>query len=104
MIDLEAEKNKKVTALLIGAPGVDLGELKGLVDTLGLETLRAVSLTRREITPAYGMGKGKAEELSALAEEIGADVIIFDFELDPRKQRNWEKLAKRPVFDRHEVI
>lgn len=104
MIDLEAEKNKKVTALLIGAPGVDLGELKGLVDTLGLESLRAVSLTRREITPAYGMGKGKAEELSALAEEIGADVIIFDFELDPRKQRNWEKLAKRPVFDRHEVI
>ncbi len=104
MIDLEAEKNKKVTALLIGEPGVDLGELKGLVDTLGLETVRAVSLTRREITPAYGMGKGKAEELSALAEELSADVIIFDFEIDPRKQRNWEKLSKRPVFDRQEVI
>ena len=104
MIDLEAEEKKKVTALLIGDPGKDLSELKGLVDTLGLETVRKVSLTRREMTPAYGMGKGKAEELCALAEELGADVIIFDFEIDPRKQRNWEKLANRPVFDRQEVI
>lgn len=104
MINLEEEQTKKITALLIGEPGNDLSELKGLVDTLGMETVRKVTLTRLEITPVYGMGKGKAEELSALAEEIGADVIIFDFELDPRKQRNWEKLAKRPAFDRQEVI
>src|SRR5574344_909191 len=50
------------------------------------------------------MGSGKAEELSALAGEINADVIIFDWELEPTKQRNWEKLSSRPVFDRHEVI
>lgn len=104
MIYLQEEESRKTTALLIGAPGDDLSELKGLVDTLGMETLRAVTLTRMEITPAYGMGKGKAEELSALAEEIGADVIIFDFDLDPRKQRNWEKLSKKPSFDRQEVI
>ena len=42
MIDLEAEEKKKVTALLIGDPGKDLSELKGLVDTLGLGTVRKI--------------------------------------------------------------
>lgn len=104
MINLEEEEKKKTTALLIGRPNEDLSELKGLVDTLGMEAVRLVNLTRIEITPAYGMGKGKAEELSALADEIGADVIIFDWILEPRKQRNWEKLSKKPCFDRQEVI
>lgn len=104
MINLEEEQARRPTALLVGAPGVDLRELRGLVDTLGMEAVRLESLARLEPSPAYGMGSGKAEELSALAEEVGADVIIFDFLLEPRKQRNWEKLAKRPVFDRQEVI
>ena len=104
MINLEEEENKKTTALLIGRPGEDLAELRGLVDTLGMETLREVSLTRLEVAPAFGMGKGKAEELSTMAEEIGAATIIFDWILEPRKQRNWEKLSKRPCFDRQEVI
>lgn len=104
IIDIESEEKKKIRALLIGAPHKNLKELEGLVDTLGMEVARSYNLTRLEVAPTYGMGKGKAEEISALAAEIDADVIIFDYELDPRKQRNWEKLAKRPVFDRHEVI
>lgn len=104
MIEIEEEETKKIRALLVGAPKADISELKGLVDTLGLETVRSEILTRMEPLPVYGMGKGKAEELAALAKEIEADVIIFDFELEPRKQRNWEKLAKIPVFDRQEVI
>ena len=104
MIHSEEEEARKTTALLVGKPGESLAELRGLADTLGMETVRAVSLTRLEPSPAYGMGKGKAEELSALAEEAGADVILFDWIVEPRKQRNWEKLAKRPCLDRQEVI
>ncbi len=103
MIDLE-EENSSVRALLVGAPKNDIAELEGLVKTLGLEIARSEILTRLEPTPAYGMGSGKAQEISALAKEVNADVIIFDFELEARKQRNWEKLAKLPVFDRQEVI
>ncbi len=103
MIDL-TEENKSVRALLVGAPKNDIYELEGLVKTLGLEILRSEILTRLEPSPVYGMGKGKAQEIAALASEIGAEVIIFDFELEPRKQRNWEKLAKIPVFDKQEVI
>ncbi|MBQ0052552.1 MAG: GTPase HflX [Treponema sp.] len=104
MIELKEEQEKKIRALLVGQPKDDISELEGLVTTLGLEIARSVVLTRMEPSPAYGMGSGKAEELSALAKELEADVIIFDFELAPRKQRNWEKLAKIPVYDRQEVI
>lgn len=57
-----------------------------------------------EVQPAYGMGKGKAQEICDLAHQIEADCIIFDFNLDPRKQRNWEELTNLSCFDRQEVI
>ncbi len=104
MYEVKEEQERKIRAILVGQPDDDISELEGLVSTLGLEIARSVVLTRMEITPAYGMGKGKAEEIASLAKELEADAIIFDFILEPRKQRNWEKLAEIPVFDRQEVI
>lgn len=104
LINLEEEETKKIRALLVGAPKADISELEGLVDTLGYEIVRSLILNRMEENPVYGIGKGKAEEISALAKELEAEIIIFDFEITPRKQRNWEKLAKIPVIDRQEVI
>ena len=104
MINIEEEKNRKVRAFLVGEPGNNLCELKGLTDTLGLETAGTLTLTRLEIQPAYGMGKGKTQEIVDLAKESEADCIIFDFNIEPTKQRNWEKLSKIPCFDRQEVI
>ncbi len=104
MYEVKEKQERKIRAILVGQPDDDISELEGLVSTLGLEIARSVVLTRMEITPAYGMGKGKAEEIASLAKELDADAIIFDFILEPRKQRNWEKLAKIPVFDRQEVI
>lgn len=104
MINIEEEKNRKVRAFLVGEPGNNLCELKGLTDTLGLETAGTLTLTRLEIQPAYGMGKGKAQEIVDLAKESEADCIIFDFNIEPTKQHNWEKLSKIPCFDRQEVI
>ena len=104
MIDLEEEQNRKVRAFLVGEPGNSLSELKGLVDTLGLETAGTLTLNRLEVQPAYGMGSGKAHEICDLAKEAESDCIIFDFNLEPTKQRNWEKLSKIPCFDRQEVI
>jgi GTPase len=104
MVEIKEEQERKTRCLLVGAPGDNLSELKGLVDTLGMEVAQALILVRLEIQPVYGMGKGKAAELAALAKEIQADCIIFDFQIDPTKQRNWEKLTGFPVFDREEVI
>lgn len=104
MIELEEEKNRKVKCMLVGEPGNNLSELQGLTDTLGMETVKAYTLSRLEVQPAYGMGKGKAQEIVDMAKEAEADCIIFDFNIEPTKQRNWEKLAKIPCFDRQEVI
>ena len=104
MIDVEKEQNRVPRALLVGEPGNDLQELKGLVLTLGMDVVQRLTLSRMEIHPAYGMGTGKAQEISDLAHEINADCIIFDFILEPRKQRNWEELSNLSCFDRQEVI
>ena len=104
MVEILKENTKKVRCLLVGEPLNDLAELKSLVSTLQMETVFALTLTRLEVQPVYGMGKGKAEEICALAKEKDAECIIFDFDLDPGKQKNWEKLCKIPCFDRQEVI
>lgn len=104
MIDVEKEQNKVPRALLVGEPGNDLQELKGLVLTLGMDIVQRLTLNRLEVQPAYGMGTGKAQEINELAHSIEADCIIFDFNLEPRKQRNWEELTGLFCFDRQEVI
>lgn len=104
MVEILKENTKKIRCLLVGEPLNDLAELKSLVSTLQMETVFALTLTRLEVQPVYGMGKGKAEEICALAKEKDAECIIFDFDLDPGKQKNWENLCKIPCFDRQEVI
>ncbi len=121
MVEVQEEQEKKPRCLLIGAPSKkkaianepaassesasnEPAELKGLVSTLGMEIVGIMVLNRIEPTPAYGIGKGKTQEIADMAKETFADCIIFDWEIDPTKQRNWEKLTNIPVFDRNEVI
>ena len=104
MIDVKKETETKPRALLVGEPGNNLQELKLLVLTLGMDVVQRLTLNRLEIHPVYGMGKGKALEIAELAKQIQADYIIFDFNLEPRKQRNWEELTNISCIDRQEVI
>ena len=104
MIDVEKEEQALPCALLVGEPGNNLQELKNLVITLGMDVVQRLTLSRMEVHPAYGIGKGKAQEIAELAKQIEADCIIFDFNIEPRKQRNWEELTGISCFDRQEVI
>ncbi|AEE15963.1 GTPase HflX [Treponema brennaborense] len=107
MIDIHAEQTAKIKAYLVAAAGTSPAELKGLVSTLDMETVGVLVLSRAEpdgSVARFGIGSGKAQEIADLASELEADCIIFDFEISPTRQRNWEKLAGVPVFDRHEVI
>ena len=81
-----------------------LAELGELVDTLGVPVIDRKLVMNREMHPRYLIGSGKAEEIVAKAKADGLDVIIFDNELSPSQQRNWEKLAGIAVIDRTEVI
>lgn len=81
-----------------------LNELERLADTYGLETVAKLPIALRHITSATILGKGKLEEVFAVAEEYEAKVIIFDEEISPQQQRNLEKFFKRAVIDRTELI
>jgi len=81
-----------------------LEELERLADTYGLETVDKVPIMLKKIISATLIGKGKLQELLALCEEYKIDVVIFDEEISPHQQKNLEKLFKRPVLDRTELI
>jgi len=83
-----------------------LEELRELVRTLeiGIELEKQVAI--RETRAKYFVGAGKAESLMAEARDHGCDAIVFDNELTPAQQRNWERLGEDRVrvIDRQEVI
>ena len=81
-----------------------LVELALLADTAGAEPVHAELQRRRTPDPATYIGKGKAEELRAVAEALDIDVVIFDDELTPAQQRNLEKLFAVDVVDRVALI
>ena len=84
-------------------------ELSGLVDTLGLEIVSTEMVHIREKNAKYGVGTGKAEELAEKAASLEVDCIVFDRDLSPSQQRNWEELsfcenAGISAIDRQELI
>lgn len=81
-----------------------LEELEQLVDTLGIPVIDRILVKVPAYQAKFLMGTGKADELLARMDEIDADVIIFDNQMAPSQQRNWEKLSGRVVIDREEVI
>ena len=80
------------------------GELRGLAESLGLEIAAHEKIRVREKSPKYGMGSGKAEELTEKAAGLKADLMVFDWNPSPSQQRNWEELSGIPVVDRQELI
>lgn len=83
-----------------------LDELRELVATLGIEITHERQLAIRKPQAKFLVGSGKAEELVEEAKAHNCDVIVFDNELTPAQQRNWEQAAddKILVIDRQEVI
>lgn len=81
-----------------------LTELEELVDTLGIAIVGMELVRVRDTNKRFICGTGKADELVELARARGCDCIVFDNEISPMQQRNWEELADMTVIDREEVI
>jgi GTPase len=82
----------------------DLEELGLLARTAGLEPVARVACKRKAPDAALFIGKGKADEIKALADEMGATEVLFDQSLSPGQQRNLERHLDRPVNDRTLLI
>lgn len=87
-----------------GGEEVLLGELSELVSNLGIVRAGAEVAKIRAYNPALVAGEGKCAEIIAAAESARADAIIFDDELTPAQQRNWEEKSGMDIVTRQEVI
>ncbi|MET0311892.1 MAG: GTPase HflX [Burkholderiaceae bacterium] len=89
-----------------GLPHFDgeLEELGLLAQTAGLQPVARITAKRRAPDAALFVGSGKADEIKLLAEETGAQEILFDQSLSPAQQRNLERHTGLPVNDRTLLI
>ena len=81
-----------------------LEELGELVSTLGIGVVEKVLVRCREMHKKFLCGTGKAAEIAELAKAHECDCLVFDNQLAPSQQREWERAADMTVLDREEVI
>jgi GTP-binding protein HflX len=108
------EIDKKVTrAFLVGIrhpkmamkESADLlDELRDMVENLDIPVVGQTLVNLRSPTPSLFVGRGKASSIIEQARGLEADVVVFDEDLSPIQQRNWERESKLCVIDRQEVI
>ncbi len=82
----------------------NLEELGLLVQSAGMRPVGKIACKRQAPDPALFVGKGKAEEIKALATQLGALEVVFDQALSPAQQRNLERHWDMPVNDRTLLI
>ncbi|MDX1501926.1 MAG: GTPase HflX [Thermoanaerobaculia bacterium] len=81
-----------------------LDELAELAVSDGLEVVGRTRQSRRSPDARTFIGRGKVEELGAAAEELGADLIVFDDDLTPGQVKNLEQMLDATVIDRSALI
>lgn len=84
--------------------GIVEEEMEGLCEAALVEP---VAIIRQRLDrPHKGtfVGKGKVEEIKALAADVEADLVLIDGEVSGMQQRNLEEAFERKVVDRTQLI
>jgi GTP-binding protein HflX len=91
-------------AILITYPVEQVrNEAISLAETAGYSIIRIV--TQKQITKSrFGIGRGKAEEVKELVQELKPDVIIFDEVLKPSQMYNLASVCKIEIIDRERLL
>ena len=79
-------------------------ELGQLARSAGASVVGNVIQEKARLDPATLIGSGKVVEITRLAEEADADVLLFDHDLSPVQQRNLEAAVGRKTLDRTQLI
>ncbi len=82
----------------------NLDELEELARSTGMAVVGRSLQYRRAPDGRTLIGRGKVEEIARAAEELGADVVIFDDNLTPNQIRNLEEIIACAVIDRSALI
>lgn len=79
-------------------------EFKNLVISAGIDVVDLVIAKRADITPSLYIGKGKAEEISCIVQELDVNVVVFNNNLNFTQQRNLEEAFGVKTIDRTQLI
>jgi GTP-binding protein HflX len=83
---------------------IQMEELAGLTEAAGAGVVLRAVQERPTADSATLIGRGKADELAAACDRVGASLVVFQNELTPAQARNLEKIFTRRVVDRTELI
>lgn len=81
-----------------------MAELQELAASAGVVVLDSVIQRRNAIDPRLVLGRGKLEEILVRALQLGADLIVFDRELQPAQVRSLSEATDLKVIDRSQLI
>ena len=81
-----------------------MDELRELSRSCRIAVVDTVIQHRRAINPRFVMGERKLMDLVILALQKGADLLIFDQELNPSQVRSITDLSELKVIDRTQLI
>jgi GTPase len=91
------------TASLVEAEE-SMAELHELATSAGVVVLDQIIQRRQAIDPRTVLGRGKLEDLLVRALQLGADLIVFDRELQPAQVRSLSEATDLKVIDRAQLI
>jgi len=113
MPDQYITRQEQESAVLIGVAGQDqndrevnefLNELAFLTETAGANPIHKF-IQRLDIpNPKTYVGSGKLAEIEEYVKRENVELVIFDDELTPSQIRNVEKVLKRRILDRTNLI
>ncbi len=81
-----------------------MAELAGLAAAAGAEVVGEIYQVRPRLNPRWLVGEGKVGEIAHEAKQAGADLVIFDHNLNASQQRNIEDEVHVKVIDRAQLI
>ncbi len=81
-----------------------LGELRELAGSAGLDVAAIVQGRRQRPDPATFAGSGKVQEIADAVAASRGEVVVFNHELSPAQERNLEKALSCRVIDRRSQI
>jgi GTP-binding protein HflX len=91
-----------------GQPGYlveeHLDELADLAESDDIEVVGRFQQDRKAPHSKTFIGRGKAEEAARAADELAADLVIFDDDLSPSQVKNLEQIFRMAVIDRSALI
>jgi GTP-binding protein HflX len=81
-----------------------LAELRELCRTASVQALETIVQRRDRLDPRYVVGRGKLDEIVQRANQLGAEVLIFDPDLTPGQTRAISEATELKVIDRTMLI